>query len=159
MGFAGTGYALYPERLKNQTMSVGAFDQMVQRVLSENPEADFDAIAPVITQAFGLIAKNRPKNNPLSVTNEEKKELENAFKHGVSYQEPSFIHITMDVFEGKLRYLVVNSSHKAPEGEPHGIGLENVHKRLQLIYDQQYTLDIQTRVNEYQVLLLIPLQL
>ena len=85
--------------------------------------------------------------------------VENAFKHGVSYQEPSFIHITMDVFEGKLRYLVVNSSHKAPEGEPHGIGLENVHKRLQLIYDQQYTLDIQTRVNEYQVLLLIPLQL
>lgn len=81
MGFAGTGYALYPERLKNQTMSVGAFDQMVQRVLSENPEADFDAIAPVITQAFGLIAQNRPKNNPLSVTNEEKKELKDAFKH------------------------------------------------------------------------------
>ena len=85
--------------------------------------------------------------------------VENAFKHGVSYQEPSFIHITMDVFEGRLRYLVVNSSHQAPKGELHGIGLENVRKRLQLIYDQQYTLDIQQRATEYQVLLLIPLQL
>lgn len=85
--------------------------------------------------------------------------VENAFKHGVSYQEPSFIHVTMDVCDGKLRYLVVNSCHKAPEGEPHGIGLENVRKRLQLIYDQHYTLDIQERANEYQVLLLIPLQL
>lgn len=85
--------------------------------------------------------------------------MENAFKHGVSYQEPSFIHVTMDVHDGKLRYLVVNSCHKAPEGEPHGIGLENVRKRLQLIYDQHYTLDIQERANEYQVLLLIPLQL
>ena len=65
----------------------------------------------------------------------------------------------MDVCDGKLRYLVVNSCHQAPEGEPHGIGLENVRKRLQLIYDQQYTLDIQQRANEYQVLLLIPLQL
>ena len=55
--------------------------------------------------------------------------------------------------------MVVNSCHKAPEGEPHGIGLENVRKRLQLIYDQHYTLDIQERANEYQVLLLIPLQL
>lgn len=85
--------------------------------------------------------------------------VENAFKHGVSYQEPSFIHITMDVCDGKLRYLVVNSCHKSPEGEAHGIGLENVRKRLQLIYDQHYTLDIQERANEYQVLLLIPLQL
>lgn len=85
--------------------------------------------------------------------------VENAFKHGVSYQEPSFIHITMDVFEGRLRYLVVNSSHQAPTGELHGIGLENVRKRLQLIYNQQYTLDIQQRATEYQVLLLIPLQL
>ncbi len=81
MGFAGTGYALYPERLKNQTMSVGAFDQAVQSFLSENPQADFDAIAPLITQAFGLIAKNRPKNNPLAVSNEEKKQLKEAFKH------------------------------------------------------------------------------
>ncbi|MCI6522071.1 MAG: histidine kinase, partial [Parabacteroides sp.] len=85
--------------------------------------------------------------------------VENAFKHGVSYQEPSFIHITMDVCDGKLRYLVVNSCHKSPEGEAHGIGLENVRKRLQLIYDQQSTLDIQQRADEYQVLLLIPLQL
>lgn len=85
--------------------------------------------------------------------------VENAFKHGVSYQAPSFIHITMDVCDGKLRYLVVNSNHNPPEGKPHGIGLENVRKRLQLIYDQQYTIDIQQRANEYQVLLLIPLQL
>ena len=85
--------------------------------------------------------------------------VENAFKHGVSYQEPSFIHITMDVCDGKLRYLVVNSCHQASGDELHGIGLENVRKRLQLIYDQQYTLDIQQRANEYQVLLLIPLQL
>lgn len=85
--------------------------------------------------------------------------VENAFKHGVSYQSPSFIHITMDVVEGRLRFFTVNSLHTAQkDSQPHGIGLANVRKRLQLLYGTHYTLDIRQREKEYQVLLLIPLQ-
>lgn len=83
--------------------------------------------------------------------------VENAFKHGVSYQHNSFIHISMDIEEGKLRYLVSNSNFENTVKQYQGIGLENVRKRLDLLYEHNYTLDIQHKENEYHVLLLIPL--
>lgn len=85
--------------------------------------------------------------------------VENAFKHGVSYQHESFIHISMDIENGRLRYLVSNSNFDNVDKQHQGIGLENVRKRLDLLYDRDYTLDIRREENEYHVLLLIPLQL
>jgi len=84
--------------------------------------------------------------------------VENAFKHGVSYNRPSFIHIEIGHADGKLIGTVRNSVH--PGGpEPHriGIGLANVRKRLELIYgDQGYTLDIREEAESYTVRLVIP---
>ena len=37
MGFAGTGYALYMDRLANQTMSVGKFEGKVAKMFDRNP--------------------------------------------------------------------------------------------------------------------------
>lgn len=85
--------------------------------------------------------------------------VENAFKHGVSYQHSSFIHISMDIEANKLRYLVSNSNFENAAKQRQGIGLENVRKRLDLLYEHNYTLDIQCKENEYHVLLLIPLQI
>ena len=56
---------------------------------------------------------------------------ENAFKHGMSYREGSFIDIRLTVEEGVLSYTVENSV--APDAERgSGVGLENLRKRLGL---------------------------
>ncbi|GGJ88276.1 sensor histidine kinase [Parabacteroides faecis] len=84
--------------------------------------------------------------------------LENAFKHGISYRRKSFIHLSMKVKENEIECLVINSSFNNATEQHKGIGLENVKKRLRLLYDNDYTLDIQSENNEYRVLLIIPIQ-
>ncbi len=84
--------------------------------------------------------------------------VENAFKHGVSYNRPSFIHIWVEYANDKVTGTIVNSRH-ASTGKKHsaGIGLENVHKRLKLIYgEKNYTLDIREEPETYTVKLVIP---
>ncbi len=83
--------------------------------------------------------------------------VENAFKHGVSYNEPSFIHIILQVIDGRLFFRCVNSKHEKRETGTGGIGLENVKKRLQLIYGDEYHLEINDGIEKYCVLLTIPL--
>jgi len=83
--------------------------------------------------------------------------LENAFKHGISYQNPSFVHLTMDFKDKDLFYIVANSSFETQTDQNKGIGLENVKKRLELLYGKNYTLQIDNANNEYHVLLVIPI--
>lgn len=84
--------------------------------------------------------------------------VENAFKHGISYSRPSFIHIRVRYIDGKVYYSIINSRHTAePSGKDAGIGLENVRRRLQLIFANRHTLAIDTRrPNMYRVKLIIP---
>mgnify|MGYP005892543373 CR=1 FL=1 len=84
--------------------------------------------------------------------------VENAFKHGVSYSKPSFIHMRIDYADGKVVSTISNSLH-TPQAEKHnaGIGLENVRKRLSLIYGpKNYSLDIGETNETYTVKLVIP---
>jgi len=76
--------------------------------------------------------------------------IENAFKHGVSYREHSFIHINMTIDDNVLRFETQNSLGKSGgEGESKhsGIGLENVKKRLTLLYPDKHDLRI-SRTND-----------
>ncbi len=84
--------------------------------------------------------------------------VENAFKHGVSYNRPSFIHIDISCDGGQVAASVVNSRHPANGGrQTTGIGLDNVRKRLELIYGpKNYTLDIREEPETYTVKLVIP---
>ena len=82
--------------------------------------------------------------------------VENAFKHGVSYSEKSFIRVKVELQEGKVVFHCANSSHPAEGDERHGIGLENIRKRLTLLYGESYTLSIDTDEGRYDVLLVIP---
>lgn len=66
--------------------------------------------------------------------------VENAFKHGVSPSEPSFIHIHIESDEHKVVCDIQNSNHPktADDNSGHGIGLRNVQRRLDLYYPDHY---------------------
>ena len=83
--------------------------------------------------------------------------VENAFKHGVSYQQHSFIDINIRIIEEQLHFVCSNS--KVPQGEDHhgGLGLQNAKRRLDLIYGRTYHLDIDDKENTYTVNLTLPL--
>ena len=83
--------------------------------------------------------------------------VENAFKHGVSYQQHSFIHINIQIIDNQLHFVCSNS--KVPQGEDHhgGLGLQNAKRRLELIYGRTYHLDIRDEENTYTVNLTLPL--
>ncbi len=84
--------------------------------------------------------------------------IENAFKHGISYQSPSFIRISLQVEHQSLVFNCENSlgriAHEGPEVDS-GIGLENVTKRLQLLYPGKYDLKISKDENQFSVMLRI----
>ena len=60
--------------------------------------------------------------------------VENAFKHGVSYNHASFIHIRIGYRDDAVTAVISNSRHEKSRPGTTGIGLENVKKRLALIY-------------------------
>lgn len=85
--------------------------------------------------------------------------IENAFKHGISYQSPSFVEIRLFMEKKKLHLDCTNSIHKRPpkEGRAGGVGLSNLRQRLQLLYGDGFTLDITEKDGKtYQVKLIIP---
>ena len=84
--------------------------------------------------------------------------IENAFKHGISYEAPSFVRISLDVENGKIIFKCANSRQTArPQDEASGIGQENVHRRLELLYGEHYALHVEQPAGAYELLLVIPL--
>lgn len=66
--------------------------------------------------------------------------VENAFKHGVSSTEPSFVLISLVADRHQLHFECVNSNYPKSEGDksPGGIGLKQVAQRLKLSYPGRY---------------------
>jgi len=84
--------------------------------------------------------------------------IENAFKHGVSYQRPSFIYIIFQIKDNRLLFIVQNSIAKQQKRQgPSGIGLKNVQHRLDALYGKDYILDITNKDDVFQVILEVPL--
>ena len=84
--------------------------------------------------------------------------VENAFKHGVSYNHASFIHIRIGYRDDAVTAVISNSRHEKSRPGTTGIGLENVKKRLTLIYQDNYTLSIDdSDPAVYTVKLIIPI--
>lgn len=87
--------------------------------------------------------------------------VENAFKHGISFREPSHIKIALEKREKTIYFDVYNSKHQKPENDPEkdksGIGLPNVRERLQLLYPGNHDLIIRETGKEYFVHLTIDL--
>lgn len=83
--------------------------------------------------------------------------IENAFKHGISYQQDSFVHITAEIIGERLYFECSNSKCIRPNQEKGGVGLANVKKRLNLIYGTDFSLNIKDEATTYHVKLEIPL--
>ena len=83
--------------------------------------------------------------------------VENAFKHGVSYRQESFIDITLTTDDDRLTFTCQNSRIPKEEDKHGGVGLNNVRQRLNLIYGENYTLNIKDEEDSYTVTLTIPL--
>ena len=83
--------------------------------------------------------------------------IENAFKHGISYQRDSFIDARVSIEQDRLHFECKNSKAEKPNQEKGGVGLANVKQRLHLLYDNNFTLNIQDKPDTYKVELTIPL--
>jgi LytS/YehU family sensor histidine kinase len=85
--------------------------------------------------------------------------IENAFKHGISFREKPYIEISMLTDSNSITFRCVNSMAKIKEengiGHPSGIGLENLRKRLNLLFPGKHDLKINRSENEFEVLLYI----
>ena len=81
--------------------------------------------------------------------------IENAFKHSVSSQTNDIlIEISLTIFDdGLLHFSCKNSfsERKNTDNLPHGIGLQNVIKRLQLLYPDSHTLNTSVKNGMYSV--------
>jgi sensor histidine kinase YesM len=79
--------------------------------------------------------------------------LENAFKHGVSDNNPkAWIKISIDLKGKECVYTVENSkASKGDSNEKSGIGLQNVKRRLELSYPEQFQLKMEDRPDVYYV--------
>lgn len=86
--------------------------------------------------------------------------VENAFKYGVNPEKKSVIKISVFVSESEICLTVFNNKvidqkTQITEG---GIGLENVKKRLDLLYPKQHELAINEEKESYSILLKIKLK-
>jgi two-component system, LytTR family, sensor histidine kinase AlgZ len=81
--------------------------------------------------------------------------LENAFKHGVTNNNPNaWVKISLKINGTECLYTVSNSkitSAQAYNGGKSGIGLQNVHRRLALSYPDQYELNVDDQPDAYTV--------
>jgi len=71
--------------------------------------------------------------------------IENAFKHGVSATQPSYIHIDISQQNSSVVLKVVNTIIKEQNNNLEagsGIGLNNTRRRLDLLYPGKYELQI-----------------
>jgi two-component system, LytTR family, sensor kinase len=85
--------------------------------------------------------------------------VENAFKHGISLKEKSWIKINLECNETNILFEVHNSMHlrqdNDPEKERSGIGFKNVLERLKLIYPGKHEISVNGDGKEFFVQLAI----
>lgn len=68
--------------------------------------------------------------------------VENAFKYGISSNEPCFIRIRLEQCSDTLRFEVENSVFPRTTGGSKRMGIENCRRRLALLYPDRYRLNI-----------------
>ena len=77
--------------------------------------------------------------------------IENAFKHGISSSEKSFVNINLVLTETTLDFSVKNSLFPKPKDDRSGsgIGLDNLKRRLDIIYKKNARFKTETKDNQF----------
>jgi len=87
--------------------------------------------------------------------------IENAFKHGISPVFPSFIDVDIHQNNDKELHCIIRNSY-FPKDESDqsgsGIGLENLRRRLEILYPQEHMLRTEKEGNTFIAELIIPLK-
>jgi len=82
--------------------------------------------------------------------------LENAFKHGVeSLRQDAYIDISLQTEPktGTVQFKIRNNFEQQEATDNKGIGLQNLKKRLELLYPNRHTLDIEKEDSEFSLTL------
>lgn len=84
--------------------------------------------------------------------------VENSFKYGSSPETDCTIRIEIKLQGGLLFFHTENAVMRHFGNRPHGIGIENCRKRLQLLYPERFKLEIHENDGIYSVRLMIHLK-
>lgn len=83
--------------------------------------------------------------------------IENAFKYGISYRGNSFIEIEMKIGTDALDFKIRNSVHHHEQREgAGGLGLSNLKKRLELLFENNFTFTTDERDSIFEARIIIP---
>jgi signal transduction histidine kinase len=75
--------------------------------------------------------------------------IENAFKHGIANDATSPIKLKINLEDGHLYFFIQNKKHTHNRDSSGGIGLNNVRRRLDLLYPGKYNLEIRDEADTY----------
>ena len=84
--------------------------------------------------------------------------IENAFKYGISVQEESFVNINLECGDNNIIFKCENGipeNNKETIFASSGIGLENLKKRLRLLYPNRHELELNRTKDKFKVTLII----
>lgn len=87
--------------------------------------------------------------------------IENAFKHGISHREKSFIRIALKVENEKIIFECKNSIPKIEQKnlqKAGGFGIANIKKRLEIIYGQQADIRQSNEDDVFTITLILPIR-
>ena len=81
--------------------------------------------------------------------------IENAFKHGVSAGKESLINITLKCQNNTVLFTIDNDNFpkKADDKSGSGIGLQNLKKRLHLLYPDKHHFETNVENNRFSICL------
>ena len=80
--------------------------------------------------------------------------VENSFKHGKGNDGKLKILIELKLNDEIMDFSIVNSlSEKTETSVGEGIGLENIQRRLQILYENEHSLEVEEKLKNYSVLL------
>lgn len=77
--------------------------------------------------------------------------VENAVKHNFDSEHPSYVHLFFKVDNDRLEFRCENSKPAVAIAKSRvgGIGLANIHRRLELLYPGHYLLEVTETENQY----------
>lgn len=81
--------------------------------------------------------------------------IENAFKHGElgNPEHPMKISLDISEYQETMMFTVSNQKKLGPKDHSHGIGLENIRRRLQLVYGSEASLESTETADAYSITL------